>query len=102
MLDMPTSSGSMSYSSSSQIMLPVAPGSSSAPSTSQSPVVSRRPKISSQLGGAWLAVLDADAADKVEKEKLAIDKAEAASEARKSVDVIWYDQVRRVCILHNS
>jgi hypothetical protein len=94
MLDIPTSSGSMSYSSSSQTTLPVAPGSSSAPSTS--PIVSRRPKISSQLGGAWLAVLDADAADKVEKEKLAIDKAEAASEARKSVDVIWYDQVRRV------
>jgi hypothetical protein len=49
-----------------------------------------------------VAVFDADAADKVEKEKLAIDKAEAASEARKSVDVIWYDQVCQVCILHNS
>ena len=29
----------------------------------------------------------------MEKKKLAIDKAEAASEAWKSVDVIWYDHV---------
>jgi hypothetical protein len=52
-----------------------------------------RPKISSQLGGAWLAVIDADTADEVEKDKLLLAKAEAASEAKKSVDVMWYDKV---------
>lgn len=38
-------------------------------------------------------VIDADAADEVEKEKLLLAKAEAASEAKKSVDVMWYDRV---------
>jgi hypothetical protein len=51
------------------------------------------PKISSQLGGTWLAVIDADTADEVEKDKLLLAKAEAASEAKKSVDVMWYDKV---------
>ena len=52
-----------------------------------------QPTVTSQLGGAWLTVLDADDEDKVEKEKMAIAKAEAAAEGKKSVDVVWYDKV---------
>jgi hypothetical protein len=90
-LDVLASSESTSNSTSHN-MVPVTAGSSS----SSSQAVSCRPRIMSQLGGAWLAALKADDEDKVEKEKTAIAKAEAAAEAKKSVDVVWYDQV---CLL---
>jgi hypothetical protein len=69
--------------------------SSSAPADPlcNAPLPSRRPKISSQLGGAWLKVIDADAADELQKETVRLAKAEAALEAKKTVDVMWYDQV---------
>jgi hypothetical protein len=41
-----------------------------------------------------LEVLDGDVQDELQKEKLQLAKAEAAAEAKKSVDVLWYDQVR--------
>ena len=81
-----------SYSSSLRTMTAITVGSSSAPTVSHNPAVSRRPKISTQLGGAWLAVLDADDANKVEKEKMVLAKAVAAAEAKKNVDILWYDQ----------
>jgi hypothetical protein len=46
------------------------------------------PKITSQLGGAWLEIVNADDADRVEKEKMVLAKADAASEAKKSVDIV--------------
>jgi hypothetical protein len=46
------------------------------------------PKITSQLGGAWLEVLNADDADRVEKERMALAKAEAALDAKKSVEKV--------------
>ena len=87
------SSGPMSYSSSSCNTVPVIAGGSSSAPQLQSQSVLRRPKVTSQLGGAWLTILNADDEDKVEKEKMALAKAEAAAEAKKSVDVVWYDQV---------
>jgi hypothetical protein len=45
------------------------------------------------LGGAWLEVLDRDAADELHKEMVRLAKMEAASDAKKSVDVLWYDKV---------
>jgi len=83
-------SGSTSYSSSSRVSVSTTAGSSTSHS---SPILSRRPKISSQLGGAWLELLDRDARDEVQKENLRLAKAEAAAEAKKSVDLLWYDQV---------
>jgi surface antigen len=88
------SSRPTSYSSSSRNTVPVTAGSSASTSQPQSQSVVRRPTVTSQLGGAWLTVLNADDEDKVEKEKMAIAKAEAAAEAKKSVDVVWYDKVR--------
>lgn len=90
----PTLSASQAFSSSSGASVPTAASSSSAASTSREPAAPRRPKISTQLGGAWLEIIDGDAADELEKEKRSLAKAEAASEAKKSVDVMWYDQVR--------
>jgi hypothetical protein len=58
-----------------------------------SPLPLHCPKISSQLGGAWLKVIDADAADELRKETVQLAKAEAALEAKKTVDVMWYDQI---------
>jgi hypothetical protein len=89
------------YNSSSRLTTSVTAGSSSGSSVPNSPTVSRQPRISTQLGGTWLTVLDADDADKVENERMALAKAEAASEAKKSVDVLWYDQVRSSCALHS-
>ena len=83
-------SGSTSYSSSSRIPASTMAGSST---SDPSPTLSRRPKISSQLGGAWLELLDRDAQDEVQKENLRLAKAEAAAEVKKSVDLLWYDQV---------
>jgi hypothetical protein len=89
------------YNSSSCLTTSVTAGSSSKPSIPNSPAVLCRPKISTQLGGTWLAVLDADDVNKVENERMALAKAEAASEAKKCVDVLWYDQVRSPCALHS-
>jgi hypothetical protein len=83
-------SGSTSYSSSSCVSVLTMAGSSTSHS---SPILSRCPKISSQLEGAWLELLDHDARDEVQKENLRLAKAEAAAEAKKSVDLLWYDQV---------
>lgn len=93
-LSTPTLSAPQMFSSSSGTSVPTAASSSSTASTSREPAAPRRPKISSQLGGTWLEILDGDAADELEKEKQSLAKAEAASEAKKSVDVMWYDQVR--------
>jgi Ulp1 family protease len=82
-----TSSVATSYASSSRVTVLSAAESSVRHSPAQ-------PKISSQLGGAWLEVLDGDVQDELQKEKLQLAKAEAAAEAKKSVDVLWYDQVR--------
>lgn len=49
--------------------------------------------VGGHQGGAWLTILNADDEDKVKKEKIAIAKAEAAAEAKKSVDVVLYDKV---------
>jgi hypothetical protein len=81
-----------SYSSSSHTMTTITVGSSSAPTISRNPAVLHHPKISTQLEGAWLAVLDANDVDKVEKEKVVLVKAEVAAEAKKNVDILWYDQ----------
>lgn len=79
-----------SYNSASRVLIPtVAGGSSSVPHPTATP----RPRISSQLGGAWLEVLDRDAADELHKEMVRLAKMEAASDAKKSVDVLWYDKV---------
>ena len=75
------------------ISAPVASSSSSTGHSSNAPPPSRRPKISSQLGGAWLKVIDADAADELQKENARLAKAQAALDAKKTVDVMWYDQV---------
>jgi hypothetical protein len=83
-------SGSTSYSSSSRIPASTMAGSST---SNSSPILSHRPKISSQLGGAWLELLDCDAQDEVQKENFRLAKAEAAAEAKKNVDLLWYDQV---------
>lgn len=89
----PSSSGSQSYASLMFVAVPTAAGASTPTSVSHTPVKPTRPKIGSQLGSAWLAVIDADAADEVEKDRLLLAKAEATSEAKKSVDVMWYDKV---------
>lgn len=91
----PQPADATSFNSSSHSSISMVAGTSSTISASRELPVSRRPKISTQLGGAWLEVLNADAADEVEKVKLASAEAESAAEAKKNVDVMWYDQVSR-------
>jgi hypothetical protein len=85
------SSEGLKYNSSARVFAPTMAGNSMAPSGPS------RPKITSQLGGAWLEVVNADDADRVEKEKMVLAKADAASEAKKSVDVVWYDEASVSC-----
>jgi hypothetical protein len=68
---------------------------SSTASTSQIPVISSKPRCTSQLGGAWITQLDADAIDELEKQNTLVAKVEAATEAKKAVDIMWY--VSHIC-----
>lgn len=54
------------------------------------------------MGGAWIVQLDADAIDELEKQNALVAKAEAAAEAKKAVDVMWYDRVSVSRLLSHS
>jgi hypothetical protein len=95
-------SSSSDPSSSVHVAAPATVGASSTASTSQTPVVSSKPRCTSQLGGAWIVQLDADAIDELEKQNALVAKAEAAAEAKKAVDVMWYDRVSVSRLLSDS